>query len=276
MPDDNLQLWNSVGPTDPAYTKAIKGKAYRGTAINPTWIVRKLTELFGPAGKKWQLNVEEEKILEGHAINDHDRVKIHVIKGFLEYTYEGKASRTPPQFGQTIFVGENKHGVFTDEDAPKKSITDCLCKCAVFLGIGADIHLGEWDSNKHVAPTPEGKPSADRTGLQGCGRWNADQWRDYLEGVEDLAQLRKIYAQCCAATPERMPSKESLIQWEKICKVFSDRFLAIDKPGPESDQIKQLFREAKEQIVEASKPKDEGDVQEASPSEEQLFEGDGS
>jgi len=63
---------------------------------------------------------------------------------------EGQWYQTSPQFGQTMLVGENKYGSFMDEEAPKKSITDCISKCAVLLGIGADVHLGLFDDNKYV------------------------------------------------------------------------------------------------------------------------------
>ena len=57
---------------------------------------------------------------------------------------------TSSQFGQTMAVDKNKYGVFTDEEAPKKSATDCISKCAVMLGIGADVYLGLFDDNKYV------------------------------------------------------------------------------------------------------------------------------
>ena len=39
-------------------------------------------------------------------------------------------------FGQTTFVGANKHGLFTDEEAPKKSLTDATNKALSMLGFG--------------------------------------------------------------------------------------------------------------------------------------------
>ena len=41
-------------------------------------------------------------------------------------------------------------GPFTDEEAPKKSLTDALSKAMSWLGFAADIHLGRWDDNKYV------------------------------------------------------------------------------------------------------------------------------
>ena len=55
---------------------------------------------------------------------------------------------TSPQFGQTMLVDENKYGTFTDEEAAKKSTTDCLGKCASSLGIGADMFLGMYDDSE--------------------------------------------------------------------------------------------------------------------------------
>lgn len=38
-----------------------------------------------------------------------------------------------------------------DEDAPKKSVTDALVKCASYLGFAGDIFSGRWDDSKYVA-----------------------------------------------------------------------------------------------------------------------------
>jgi hypothetical protein len=57
---------------------------------------------------------------------------------------------TVEHFGQTTFVGKNKNGYFTDEEAPKKSLTDAIGKALSMLGFSADIYLGLFDDNKYV------------------------------------------------------------------------------------------------------------------------------
>lgn len=148
---NNTELWAELEKTDPKYTKPFsRGGGFKGTAINTAYIVRRLTESFGPCGKGWRFVLDDERIEEGHTLKNGDRSKVHIVRGHLSYVMGGQWYDTSPQFGQTMLVDENKYGVFTDEEAPKKSITDCIGKCAVLLGVGADVHLGLFDDNKYV------------------------------------------------------------------------------------------------------------------------------
>lgn len=175
---DNLAIWNSAEKTDPKYTKSFsRSGGFKGTAINGTYIVRRLTELFGPCGQGWRIIVEDEKYVEGAPLTETCNAIVHVLRGRLEYRvpeqegtsfavtadYGEKGAPTSrvtapavwvatgSQFGQTDFVYKNKNGVQTDEEAPKKSMTDLTSKLAVLVGIGADVHLGRYDDNKYVA-----------------------------------------------------------------------------------------------------------------------------
>lgn len=144
-PSGNRDLWDSVSKTDAKYTKDFAGKGgFKGTAINATWLARQATKTFGPAGLGWGLRVLDEKYVTGS-----EGCIIHVLRVELWYMLGGKRGSIE-QYGQTTFVGKNKSGPFTDEEAPKKSMTDAMSKCLSLLGFGADIHLGLYDDNKYV------------------------------------------------------------------------------------------------------------------------------
>jgi hypothetical protein len=161
----NLDIWNGFEKTDPSHTKPFsRGGGFKGTAINGTYIVKKLTERFGPCGKGWKFVIEAETIHEGSTLKNGDKAKVHVIRGHIDYLLDQVWYSTSPQFGQTMFVDENKYGPFTDEEAPKKSITDCISKCAVMLGIGADVHLGLFDDNKYVNQRKQEEAAANGNG----------------------------------------------------------------------------------------------------------------
>ena len=54
-------------------------------------------------------------------------------------------------YGQTMFVTQFRNGgIFTDEEAPKKTITDAITKCLSMLGFASDVHMGLFDDNKYV------------------------------------------------------------------------------------------------------------------------------
>lgn len=152
---DNMSVWAKVEKTDPKYTKQFsRGGGFKGTATNATYLARKATETFGPCGTGWGINVLNEEVFTGapHVIEGqvvaHDM--IHKVHARLWYVLDGKRGEVE-QFGQTQIVGRNKNGFYTDEEAPKKSLTDAMSKCLSLLGFSADIHLGLYDDNKYVA-----------------------------------------------------------------------------------------------------------------------------
>jgi hypothetical protein len=150
----NLELWGKVCTTNPLNTKNFKrAGGFGGTAINPTYLIQRATEIFGPMGIDWGTNVIDERYQDGAPIVQAGVVlgfeKIHVLRLELWYQLNGKKG-VVQQFGQTTFVGKNSYGYFTDEEAPKKSMTDALTKCLSLLGFGADIHLGMYDDVKYV------------------------------------------------------------------------------------------------------------------------------
>lgn len=150
----NLQIWNQVAVTDPKFTKDFnRSGGFAGTAINPTYLANRATEVFGPMGIGWGMNILDERYVEGAPIIIDKAVVgrevVHIIRASLWYVWDGKKGEVP-QYGQTVFVGKNRNGVFTDEEAPKKSLTDAMSKCLSLLGFSADIHTGQWDDNKYV------------------------------------------------------------------------------------------------------------------------------
>lgn len=147
----NLRLWENVEKTDPHYTKPFsRGGGFRGTATNATYLAKKATETFGPMGIGWGLEILDESIMEGAPLDAQGNLeKIHKVRVKLWYKL-GEERGEVIQFGQTTFVGRNRNGLFTDEEAPKKSLTDAMSKCLSLLGFSADIYLGRFDDNKYV------------------------------------------------------------------------------------------------------------------------------
>lgn len=147
----NLSLWENVEKTDPHYTKPFsRGGGFRGTATNATYLAKKATETFGPMGIGWGLDILDEDLMEGAPLDAQGNLeKIHKVRVKLWYKLGGERGEVI-QFGQTTFVGRNRNGLFTDEEAPKKSLTDAMSKCLSLLGFSADIYLGRFDDNKYV------------------------------------------------------------------------------------------------------------------------------
>jgi hypothetical protein len=143
----NKALWDKVSKTDPRHVKPITGKDYGGNSPKPYYIVERLTEEFGPCGLGWGYVIESERF---ERFSDTD--VLHVAKVRLWYvTADGRRGEVE-QMGQTKATYMTSKGMFkVDEDAPKKSVTDALVKCASYLGFAGDIFAGRWDDSKYVA-----------------------------------------------------------------------------------------------------------------------------
>lgn len=151
----SMDLWNAVAVTNPNFVKSFtRGNDFTGTAINATYLAQKATETFGPCGIGWGVDILEERYQDGAPLIQDGTVVgkevIHVLRVKLWYVHQDKRGEVI-HFGQTTFVGSNKQGIFTDEEAPKKSMTDATSKCLSLIGFSADVHLGLYDDNKYVA-----------------------------------------------------------------------------------------------------------------------------
>lgn len=147
---DNLTLWQSVEKTDPKHVKGITGKSYQGNSPKPHYLVHKATETFGPCGIGWGFTIEDERIEEGAG---GERMSIARVK--VWFKWDGERGEVE-HVGGTQFSGVRSSGkTFTDEDAPKKSVTDALVKALSMIGFAGDIFMGRYDDSKYVAEIRE-------------------------------------------------------------------------------------------------------------------------
>jgi hypothetical protein len=141
----NRALWDRVCVTDPLAVKAITGKQYKGNSPKPYWIVERLTDEFGPCGIGWGFQIVSERF---ERFSDTDTLHLAVVRFW--YVMDGKRGELE-QVGQTKATYVSSADKFiVDEDAPKKSVTDALVKCASYLGFAGDIFAGRWDDSKYV------------------------------------------------------------------------------------------------------------------------------
>ncbi len=141
---DNMKLWQSVCVTDPRAVKQITGKQYKGNSPKPYWVIQRATEVFGPCGLGWGVQILSERF---ERFGDEALHIAHVKVWYLQDGVRGDIE----QMGQTraeYTSAGGKHIV--DEDAPKKSVTDGMVKCLSMLGFAGDIFSGQWDDSKYV------------------------------------------------------------------------------------------------------------------------------
>lgn len=161
MTNPNTALWSRVCVTDPAAVKPITGKQYSGNSPKPYWIVQRLTEEFGPCGKGWGFSILSERM---ERMTDTDILHVAVVRFW--YMAEGARCELE-QIGQTKAAYKTGKGtMLVDEDAPKKSVTDALVKCASYIGFAGDIFSGRWDDSKYVQWAAEQYSPAPATDAQ--------------------------------------------------------------------------------------------------------------
>lgn len=141
----NKALWNRAFMTDPKHVKPITGKQYKGNSPKPYWIVERLTDEFGPCGIGWGFTIVNERM---ERLSEDDVLHVALVR--LWYIL-GDKTGSLEQLGQTKATYMTSAGkLMVDEDAPKKSVTDALVKCASYLGFAGDIFSGRWDDSKYV------------------------------------------------------------------------------------------------------------------------------
>ena len=141
--EDNLRVWNALKRTDPRHTKPFtRAGGFRGTQIDPTWRLQMMTELFGPVGKGWGYEQLDWTIAE--------RMVFVCLRVWWRDPETGEQCWTGPQWGGTEMVSRRRDGVEAPNDeAFKMSVTDALGKCLLQLGLGADVHTGQFDDSKY-------------------------------------------------------------------------------------------------------------------------------
>lgn len=155
---ENMRHWKRFEDIDPAFTKPITGKAYKGTSPNPQYVIRCLTEIFGPVGVGFGWTVAAE---------DFTPMGDEVLHWCRIQFWHTDRANTFDSYGQTKALMKTKNGMMLDEDAPKKSLTDAIIKAASHVGIAANIFLGRWDDQKYVAEVAaEYRAEARKAGAQ--------------------------------------------------------------------------------------------------------------
>jgi hypothetical protein len=128
-PNDNLELWNKVCVTDPAYTKRADTRG-GFTSINATWQAWVATGLWGPYGKLW--GVKDLK----YDFVGIEKVGVTLIAKFFCPVSEFEIATDMPYK--------------PNDDCFKKLLTDLTTKSLSKLGFSADVFFGLYDDARYT------------------------------------------------------------------------------------------------------------------------------
>ena len=147
---DNMKIWDALGKTDPAHTKQFtRAGGFRGTAIKPMWANLRMTEFFGPCGIGWGMYKPEYQLVEVA-----EEVLVYCTLN-VWYAIDGKERGQVYGVGGDKVAVKGKDGIRTDDEAFKKAYTDALSNAMKMIGVGADVHLGQFEDNKYVQSVAE-------------------------------------------------------------------------------------------------------------------------
>lgn len=135
LSNDNLELWNRVGKTDPTHTKAVQMGQRKFTAIDAYAQIQAATAEWGPVGKGWGWEPTFVYTVPG----------LVVCELTLWYTTDNENRCDVHAIGAT----RSHMGEKPDHEAPKKALTDAITKALSYLGFNADVFLGKFDDSKY-------------------------------------------------------------------------------------------------------------------------------
>lgn len=162
---DKMSIYNSAREVPKEAQKTITGGRLNGmTDISPMWRVKKLTELFGPAGIGWRFDppvFEEKQGVKGE-------VMVHCFTNlYIKQDDSAEWSAPIPGVGGSMLIATEKGGQRTDDEAYKKAYTDAQSVACKALGIGADVYWSK-DRTKYDQPTPQQKQPASKPPVCAC------------------------------------------------------------------------------------------------------------
>lgn len=214
---DNLEIYNKVKSVPLSAQKEIKGGRLKGmTDINPMWRIKVLTDLFGPCGIGWKVEITNKTVLDG---SDGRRVATVDINLYVKK--DGEWSAPIPGTGGSMLVENEKNGLYTSDEAFKMAYTDALSVSCKMLGIGADIYWSG-DRTKYSGNADEGipqkpgfvvPPEEDAPVVcEICSKRFADYWDgEQLIKASALAERsRKMYGKAiCSACVKKGANRDS-------------------------------------------------------------------
>lgn len=155
---DNMRLWEAVRkPPKEALRKIEAGRLKGKTDINPMFRIKTMTEQFGPCGIGWKYTIKSERLEPG------SDGKVAAFVDIDLYVKMGDEwSEAIPGTGGSMFVSKEQGGLYTDDEAFKKALTDAISVSCKALGVAADIYW-EADPTKYTDPERTArKPDAER------------------------------------------------------------------------------------------------------------------
>lgn len=181
----NMRIYEAMRSTPNDAKKPIKGGRLKGmTDVNPMFRIKKLTEVYGPAGVGWYTDILDKRTQNGANGEVMCFMDLNLyVKDPLEQTWSKPIFGT----GGSTLVQKESSGLFANDEGWKMAYTDALSVACKALGMCADVYW-EADRTKYTTPPDNSvKPPQNAP-----------------ETVPDKVSLLQIQAIGQMFTPERL------------------------------------------------------------------------
>lgn len=190
---ENLEIYNKLKTPPENALKTIQAGRLKGYSdINPQWRIEIMTEIFGICGIGWKFNITNQWLE-----NASDSQVFAFVNIDLYIKHNGEWSDAIPGTGGTLLITKESKGLYSDDEAYKKSLTDALGNAMRFIGVGSDVYRGWFnertkyidDENDPTQPQPRSQPiNRELTKSEVDNHWNGKIYGKYVY-IEDS----KIY-----------------------------------------------------------------------------------
>ena len=201
---ENLRFYEQGRNVPPEAQKAFNNGKFSGTDINPMWRIKKLTELFGPAGIGWYTEIISER---SEQLNDD--TTIAVVDLNLYINVNGEWSKPIYGTGGNQLVSKTRNGIATSDEGYKMAYTDALSVACKALGIGADVYFDKDKTKYTAAQKPPQKPAQPQQAAMTHDLADADMIEQIyaLARPEDIDWFEKKYGNCMQFMPKNTAIK---------------------------------------------------------------------
>lgn len=185
--NQNLAIWDRVWETAPGHTRTSDFQGRLMTSINPTYLAKRATEVFGPIGIGWGYEIVEERIDNARPIMLNGEIQGHemvnTVRLKLWYQHDGKRGELE-QYGHTPYVywSHTYKSFQVDMEASKKSVTDAMKKCLSLLGFSADVFLGLFEDAQYVEAAQMKEQIEKADNADEARKLAQQQFADWMDG----------------------------------------------------------------------------------------------
>ena len=141
MENENLKIYNAVRECPKEALKPISAGRLKGKSdINPMWRIKKLTELYGPAGIGWYYEIVKQWLETGanNEISAFCNINLYI-------KVNGEWSKPIQGTGGSSFVAKQNSGLYVSDECFKMALTDAISVACKALGFAANVY---WDNDK--------------------------------------------------------------------------------------------------------------------------------